>query len=70
MTKPTAVVGKEWKLFTTYAELKSRLSELIEQCPDKQLTVFRSRRGEWGEWRELWGFNYKRKPVIIEKGWM
>jgi hypothetical protein len=70
MSRPYAVIGKVWKQFPTYAELKSRLAELIEQCPDKELTVFRSRRGEWGEWREVWGFNHQRKPVLREKGWM
>ena len=70
MTKPVAVVGKQWKLFPTYAELKSNIKKLIEESPDKQVTVFRSRRGQWGEWRELWGFNPERKPIILEKGWM
>jgi hypothetical protein len=70
MARPYAVIGKEWKQFPTYAEFKSKLKSLIEEAPDYRVTVFRSRRGEWGEWREVWGFNAERKPVIYEKGWI
>lgn len=70
MTRPYAVVGKEWKPFPTYAELRSKLKTLIEEAPDNEVTVFRSRRGEWGEWFEKWRFNHARKPVIIKQGWM
>jgi len=70
MNRPYAVIGKEWRPFKTYAELKSNLKSLIEESPDKEITVFRSRRGEWGEWFEYWKFNSKRKPVITKQGWM
>jgi len=35
-----------------------------------EVRVSRSRRGEWGEWFEYWGFNAERKPVINKQGWM
>jgi hypothetical protein len=69
MSRPCAVVGKEWKPFPTYTELKKKLKELIGECPDKELTVFRSRRGEWGEWFEKWIMS-NGKPKIIKEGWM
>jgi hypothetical protein len=70
MYKPTAVVGRQWKLFPTYSILKSNIKNLLEQAPDNEVTVYRSRRGEWGEWFEKWQFNHARKPVIIKQGWM
>jgi hypothetical protein len=69
MARPYAVIGTQWKPFPTYKELKSNVQELISQCPDKVLTVFRSRRGEWGEWFEKW-MMINGKPKIIKQGWM
>lgn len=70
LTKPVAVVGKEWIVFPTYQKLKSELKNLLEQSPDNIVQVYRSRRGQWGEWFEHWQFNHERKPVIIKEGWM
>jgi hypothetical protein len=56
--------------FPTYAEVKRRMKEFLEEADDDGVTVYRHRRGEWGEWFEVWGFNHKRKPVIVKQGWM
>jgi hypothetical protein len=56
--------------FKTYRELKKALPEILEKSQDVYVNVSRSRRNEWGEWYEHWQFNSKRKPVIIEEGWM
>lgn len=69
MIRPYAVIGNEWKPFETYKELKSNVQELITQCPNGVLTVFRSRRGQWGEWFEKWTI-LNGKPTIIKQGWM
>jgi hypothetical protein len=69
MTRPYAKIGREWKPFPTYAELKKHIKELIAQSPDGEVGVFRSRRGEWGEWFEYWAMS-NGKPIITRKGWM
>jgi hypothetical protein len=35
-----------------------------------EVSVFRHRRGEWGEWFENWQFNAEREPTIVKEGWM
>lgn len=57
----------KWVSFPTYQELKKQLKELIIQNND-DVHVFRERRGEWGEWFEIWGLKND-KPVIIKQGW-
>lgn len=69
MSRPYARVGREWKPFPTYSQLKKKLKELIELSPEKEVFVSRSRRGEWGEWFEYWSLS-KGKPVITRQGWM
>lgn len=54
----------------TYAEVKKRMTEFLEDADGNTVCVYRKRRGEWGEWFEHWQFNYKRKPVIVKQGWM
>ena len=53
----------------TYAEMKKRMAEFLEESDDKKASVYRESRGEWGEWFEHWEFNYARKPVIVKEGW-
>lgn len=60
-TKP---VDKEYKTYRLLLEdLKVHLAE-ADECI---VHVFRSRRGEWGEWFEIW--NGKIHPRIIKQGW-
>jgi|LSQX01.1.fsa_nt_gb hypothetical protein len=54
----------------TYAEVKKRMAEFLNDADDNTVCVYRKRRGNWGEWFEHWQFNYKRKPVIVKQGWM
>jgi hypothetical protein len=74
MSRPYASMGKTGKEFPTYAELKKNLKKLIQESPDHEVTIFRSRRGEWGEWFEKWilsSYNYNNgEPIIIKQGWM
>ena len=77
MFRPTVYIDSGYdhkpdvrKTYPTYAELKKDLKNLIAQSPVHKVHVYRYRRGEWGEWFEHWGFNYKRKPVITKEGWM
>ncbi len=58
------------KKFNTYTELKKALKDYIldNHIADDYVAVFRSRRGEWGEWYEHWG-KVNGKPTIIRQGW-
>lgn len=69
MSRPYARIGKEWKPFPTYTELKRNLKKLIQECPDGEVFVSRSRRGEWGEWFEYWSLS-NGQPVVTKQGWM
>ena len=60
----------EWRSFVTYKELKKNIRSLIEENrEDNEVTVFRSRRAEWGEWFEKWAI-VDGKPKITKQGWM
>jgi hypothetical protein len=61
---------KSWMQFPTYTQLKKCIKDFIEQSKEKEIVVFRHRRGEWGEWFEYWRLNHERKPVITKSGWM
>ena len=56
------------KEFPTYRELKKHLPTILNlsDCP---ATVFRTRRGDWGEWFENWAC-VNGKPTLIKQGWM
>ena len=68
--KPQITVDGKRTICKTYAEVKRNMKTLLEESESKVGTVSRSRRGEWGEWFEYWGFNAERKPVITKEGWM
>ena len=55
--------------FDTYAKLRRELKEMLESSDDNTVIVFRSRRGEWGEWFENWSL-VNGKPKIVKQGWM
>lgn len=57
------------KEFPTYSEVKKRIKDLLVISDNNLVTIFRHRRGEWGEWRECWAM-VNGKPQIIVKGWM
>lgn len=52
---------KTFQEFSTYREL----IKSIPNFKTDKFTVFRSRRGEWGEWFEKW-----EQGKIVEEGWM
>lgn len=68
--KPQVTVDGKTTVCKTYAEIKRNMKTLLEESQSRVVTVSRSRRGEWGEWFEYWGFNAERKPVITRQGWM
>jgi hypothetical protein len=51
----------------TYVLAKKKVKELLEDYDE--VSVSRSRRGEWGEWFEKWQ-NVNGVPTIIKQGWM
>ena len=65
--RPLMQVGKEYKHFPTYRELKKNIRDYLSDV--KELYIFRSRRGEWGEWFEKWEL-VSGKPKITKEGWM
>jgi len=75
----TNIVRKAWdrnqieshttKEFDTYRELLKNLVDLLKASEEEIVTVYRTRRGEWGEWFEKWGM-YNGKPVLLKEGWM
>jgi hypothetical protein len=56
--------------FKTYAELKKALKDRIlrEHILDEPVSVYRSRRGSWGEWYEKWSL-VNDVPTIVKQGW-
>ena len=59
---------QKWVEFPTYQELKKQMKSMIEQNDGEDVHVSRSRRGEWGEWFEIWTLRHD-KPVILKSGW-
>jgi len=53
-------------VYSDYKLLKKHLKSVIQQS-DEEVTVSRSRRGEWGEWYEKWVLDSKGKPVNTSK---
>lgn len=59
-----------WVSYPTYAELKKYLRRDLKQNINRELTVIRYRRGEWGEWFENWFLDGNDTPHISKQGWM
>ena len=55
--------------YPTYKELKKNLLRHLQENLEPVVQVYRSRRGEWGEWFEHWQL-VGGKPKIIKQGWM
>ena len=53
----------------TYAEIKKNMRKYLADSYDGIVRVYRSRRGEWGEWFEHWRADDKGKPYITKQGW-
>jgi hypothetical protein len=54
--------------YPTYRELVKNMKRHLEENLEANISVSRSRRGEWGEWYEVWQM-VDGKPTIIKKGW-
>ena len=48
-----------------YSELKKLIPELTKESTNGTVRIYRSRRGEWGEWFEVW-----QDGKIVKEGWM
>jgi hypothetical protein len=68
--RPTISIGRQVRQFPTYAEVKKNMVDLLKESPNSSVTVYRHRRGEWGEWFEHWGWGGMGKPMIISSGWL
>ena len=55
--------------YPTYKELKKNIKKHLEENLEPMVSVYRSRRGEWGEWFENWML-VGNKPKIVKEGWM
>ncbi|MFA5366651.1 MAG: hypothetical protein WC333_02105 [Dehalococcoidia bacterium] len=75
--KPQVTINGQTTVFDNYAEVKRNMKLLLDRSISEskglrynaEVTVSRSRRGEWGEWFEYWGYNAERKPLIKKQGW-
>ncbi len=56
------------KSFPTYTEVKKRMKYLLEVSDNNEVSVYRHRRGEWGEWFEKWAM-INGRPQIWKQGW-
>ena len=54
--------------YKTYVELKKDLRRVLAETNEDYISVYRSRKGEWGEWFEIWQL-INGKPEIIKQGW-
>lgn len=53
----------------TYALVKHKINAFMNDSFDECISVYRSRRGEWGEWFEIW-IRVGKNKKIIKQGWM
>ena len=56
--------------YPTYKDLLKNIKRHLEENLEDTVSVSRSKRGEWGEWFEIWKLNWLNKPEIIKQGWM
>lgn len=68
--RPQVRVNGEFiqKQFPTYSEVKKRMKYLLEVSDNNEVSVYRHRRGEWGEYYEKWEL-VNGRPTIIKEGW-
>jgi hypothetical protein len=55
--------------YPTYRELVKNMKRHLEENLEANISVSRSRRGEWGEWYEIWQM-VDGKAGIVNEGWM
>ena len=54
--------------FDTYPECLREAKKLLKSGELTEIHIFRSKRGEWGEWFEIWELQGG-KPVKKKEGW-
>lgn len=54
--------------YKSYAELKRNIKHHLEQNLEDTISVSRCRRGQWGEWFEIWKLSGG-KPIVTREGW-
>jgi len=60
--------SSKYFIFPTYRELKQKLVEIMKAYSVTEISVSRSRRGEWGEWFEYWHLHGD-EVVKGKEGW-
>jgi len=55
--------------FKTYKELRKNLLSMLREDQENIVTVYRQRRGTWGEWFEKYGL-LNGRPVLLKQGWL
>jgi hypothetical protein len=55
-------------VYPTYRELCKNVKRHLDENLEDNIYVSRSRRGEWGEWYEIWTL-VDGKAKIIKEGW-
>jgi hypothetical protein len=63
-------ISTNFILYPTYRQLVADMNSIIKKSIDGVAYVSRSRRGEWGEWFEVWQEDSFGKPAIVKQGWM
>lgn len=58
-----------WITADTYRKLKKELKKYIPLSINASVSIYRERRGNWGEWYEIWEM-VNGKPKILKEGWM
>jgi hypothetical protein len=61
---------RDYNEFPTYKALLKSLPEAIRKSPSKEVCIFRSKRGEFGEWFEYWSLDTNGRLVMGKSGWM
>ncbi len=58
------------KRFRTYAKLRRAMLAMMNDSINDEISVYRSRRGQIGEWFEHWErHNHTNKIEIVKQGW-
>ena len=60
----------KWIERPTFRQLKKDLPALMKEYGMDEATVFRSRRGEFGEWFQKFSLTTKGKLYTFNQGWM
>jgi hypothetical protein len=58
-----------WECFKNYKAALKAVRRMIDASANSEAVIFRKRRGQWGEWREVWRI-IDNKPKIVDQGWM